>query len=286
MKLKSIIQNVLLILAVCGIEAKHHNKENEKENLPEKAVVKCERDLNCSSFTDAIKDMAYCNVTDHTCTNYCYVKLPCINDYDCNYSIGDKKKCGSVCHRNNINDTLGICLIVNKQGQVCNNNFIICEENLICDYYTDTCITKAEAQNQSGEPLFSLFLFMLIMLSLFNRQRADEDLLNNMAPNELFMVTLPNRRHQPEDDILPVYQPLGENTNEDEVIEQNLVVPESEEISTSEQNQSTENLEMVVDDDDLPLLPPTYDEAVSGYVEEEQLINNDGQNPPHNNNNS
>ncbi|ORX47322.1 hypothetical protein BCR36DRAFT_584836 [Piromyces finnis] len=289
MRIMNLFQKVLLLLAIYNCEAKKHQDESKNENLvveSQKIIVNCKEDSHCTNFDDFLTDMAVCNVTDYTCTNYCMVKIPCTNDLDCNYSIGDKKKCGVSCHKNLVNDTIGMCLIVNKQGQFCNNNHIICEDNLICDFYSDTCITKAEAQNQSGEPLFSLFLFMLIMLSLFNRQRADEDFLNNMAPNELLMVTLPNRRHQPEDDILPVYQPLDGN-NEDEVIEQNIApnLSESEGPTTNEQHQSNEDGEMVLDDDDLPLLPPTYDEAVNGFAEDSNnnLINNSEQEPQNNN---
>jgi hypothetical protein len=268
--------------------------------ISERKDVNCKIDSNCSSFFDFFKDMAYCNETSHLCTNYCFVKTPCKTDYDCNFSIGDSKKCGVQCYKNNLNDTEGKCLIVSKEGQYCNGSYIICEGDLICDYYTSYCITKAEAQTQSGEPLFSLFLFMLIMLSLFNRQRADEDLLNNMTPNELLMVTLPSRRRQPEDDILPVYQPLDDNNNEDEVIEQNLEVPTSNEGENSTehlQSNNTINEQGVDMDDDLPLLPPTYDEAISSFVndnDDQPLLNNEGmgninpdyQQPPQNNENN
>jgi len=247
------------------------DKKPEISPISERKDVNCKIDSNCSSFFDFFKDMAYCNETSHLCTNYCFVKTPCKTDYDCNFSIGDSKKCGVQCYKNNVNDTEGKCLIVSKEGQYCNGSYIICEGDLICDYYTSYCITKAEAQTQSGEPLFSLFLFMLIMLSLFNRQRADEDLLNNMTPNELLMVTLPSRRHQPEDDILPVYQPLDDNNNDDELIEQNLEVPTSNEENPTEHNQSsnTINEQGAQTNDDLPLLPPTYDEAINGYVDED-----------------
>jgi len=210
--------------------------------------------------------------------------IPCTEDSDCNYSIGDTKKCASECYKENINDTVGNCLIISKQGQQCNNLYKICEGNLECDIYSQTCITEEQAQSQSGEPLFSLFLFMLIMLSLFNRQRADEDVLNNMAPNELLMITAPSRRHRPEDDELPVYQPLDSN-NEDEIIEQNIELPvlsSNNSLSSTEdiQNQSTEEVGFVPDDDDLPLLPPTYDEAISGLADPNQspLTNNNENN--------
>jgi hypothetical protein len=294
MKIKSLFQNVLFILAIYGSEAKVE-KESKEIKLPElielpkmeKVIHKCKDSSNCSNIRESLnyEDSAYCNVTDSTCTNYCFLNIPCFEDFDCKYSIGDPKKCVAECYKLN-NDTAGVCLVVSKQGQYCGESYIVCEDDLVCDYYTGTCITKAEAQSQTGEPLFSLFLFMLIMLSLFNRQRADEDILNNMAPNELLMVTLPSRRHNPEDDILPVYQPLDDNTNEDEVIEQNLVVPESEEHTSSEINQSTEDVGIIVDDDDLPLLPPTYDEAVSGFDSNESLTNNNNEQNPSQNNNS
>jgi len=274
MNIKYLIKNLFFSIIVLNCEAKSKNgKVNNDLPVPQKAIYPCKKNDNCSSFFDYLADMAYCNVTSSTCINYCFVKTPCTTDTDCNYSIGDSKKCGVECYKNNVNDTIGKCLIVSKQGQYCNNNHIICEDDLICDFYTDTCITKAEAQNQSGEPLFSLFLFMLIMLSLFNRQRADEDVLNNMAPNELLMITSPNRRHRPEDDELPVYQPIDSN-NEDEIIEQNIENVEHPTSSNSslitEQNQSNEDIDMVVDDDDLPLLPPTYDEAVKELAESNQ----------------
>jgi len=287
MNFKYLIKNLLISIIILKCEAKLSDTKlnnNTPKTLPQKAIFNCKSNENCSSFYDYLADMAYCNETSNTCINYCFVKTPCTTDLDCNYSIGDSKKCGVECFKYNANDTVGKCLIVSKQGQYCNNNHIICEEDLICDYYTDTCITKAEAQNQSGEPLFSLFLFMLIMLSLFNRQRADEDVLNNMAPNELLMITAPSRRHRPEDDELPVYQPLDSN-NEDEIIEQNIELPvlsSNNSLSSTEdiQNQSTEEVGFVPDDDDLPLLPPTYDEAISGLADPNQspLTNNNENN--------
>jgi len=288
MKLTGYVKNILLLFMLLTCETKAHDnheseghKTTEKQKSSQKSEISpislrkeinCKVDSNCSSFFDYFTDMAYCNETSQMCTNYCFVKTPCKTDYDCNFSIGDRKKCGVECYKNNVNETEGKCLIVSKEGQYCNGSYIICEGDLICDYYTSYCITKEEAESQSGEPLFSLFLFMLIMLSLFSRQRADDQIFNNMSPNELLMVTLPSRRRPPEDDILPVYQPIDSNNNEDELIEQNLEVPSSnEETNSTQPNQSSSTINeqgVAVDEDDLPLLPPTYDEAVSGYMVE------------------
>jgi len=310
MKVTRFVKNIIFLIILLTCEAKEQDKEKkpEKSKTTEKPEVapismrkdvNCKIDSNCSSFFDYFVDMAYCNETSQLCTNYCFVKTPCKNDYDCNFSIGDSKKCGVECYKSNVNATEGKCLIVSKEGQYCNGSYIICEGDLVCDYYTSYCITKEKAQSQTGEPFFSLFLFMLIMLTLFNRQRADDELFNHMTSNELLMVTLPNQRRPAEDDILPVYQPVDSNSNEDEVIEQNLEVPSSnEENQSSVQNQSSSTINeqgAVVDEDDLPLLPPTYDEAVSGFIDEsdeQPLLNNnevvdfnpDLQKPLHSNN--
>jgi len=301
MKISKYLKHLLFTVAIIGCNAKNDEKK-EKSNKPDKPIESKPKNVNCkvnrdcitNIFIDYFPDMAFCNVTSNTCTNYCFVNTPCKTTSDCNYSIGDPKKCGVECYRSFPEDPEGKCLIIAKEGQFCNNQYIICEEGLICDFYTTHCITRAEAQSQTGEPLFSLFLFMLIMLSLFNRQRADQDLINNLTPNELLMVGIPAGRRRPqEEDELPVYQPIGD-TNEDELIEQNLdevLVQnnESTELANSNSTVTVHDQGIIVEEDDLPLLPPTYDEAVSGYIDDNDdapLINNTNNNTNNNTENN
>jgi len=296
MKITKIIQNLLFLLTIFNCEAKEDADKQLEDLVLETFQIKDQLDsllgkpknIQCSdnSFCTNVEeykmdpmlvDVAKCNNTSNLCTNYCFVRNKCTSDIDCNYSLGEKKRCRSECYRPN-NETIGRCLIISKKEERCDRDFLVCEEGLECDYYyTNRCISRDEIESQTGEPLFSLFLFMLIMLSLFNRQRADEDLLNNMGPNELLMVSLPSSRRRPqEEDVLPVYRPINDDSNEDELIEQNIP-----ELNHPEENQEGENDEQVImvgDEDDLPLLPPSYDEAINSYVEEDNNNSNTNSN--------
>lgn len=273
--------------------SKKNSTETDKPIEDLKVVHQCNIDNKCTSFYDYTPEMAYCNKTINECENYCFIKTDCTNDFECNFSKGDRKKCGVECYKENKEDKLGKCLLVSKEGEYCNGSYIICGGDLLCDYYSSTCINKNDISGQSGEPIFSLFLFMIIMLSLFNKQRSDEELLNAMSPNELLMITFPNRRAPPEEDALPMYQPVNSDANADEVIESNLnsiEIPQNETENTSGilPNNTTTTTQLpnlinttdsslnqppppppvvgedgqYIEEGDLPLYPPTYEEAI------------------------
>lgn len=281
---------------------KHQYKNSTLDDIDNPFINKklkydCIMDNECSSFLDYTYDMAYCNKTEGQCSNYCFVNgnIKCFQDSDCNYSETNTKVCGSVCYRKDPSSIFGECKIMARRGKYCNERFIICEGDLVCDQLTQYCLTRSEASSNSGEPVFSLFLFMIIMLSLFNKQRSDEELLNSVSPNELLMITFPNRRQCPEEDALPLYQPVDSTDNTDEILEQNIP-------PTTTENSSTENvtsleinpeqvLEMPVaggevvnsqetNDEgftELPLQPPpSYDEAInySDDNQEQPLLSN------------
>ncbi|ORX84363.1 hypothetical protein BCR32DRAFT_291347 [Anaeromyces robustus] len=275
MKIAKFIQCLIFLLTIVKCKVADKTAEEMLDEINGKPKFnKCKIDTDCTDvpFEMLFVDVAKCNSTSHSCTNYCFVNKDCKENSDCNYSLGDRGKCGAECYKQSANDTIGQCYIIAYENQICGYSYVKCAEGLECDIYFNRCLSKDAINNQSGEPLFSLFLFMLIMLSLFNRQRADEDLLNNMGPNELLMVTLPSsRRRQQEEDTLPVYRPIDDESNDDELIEQNI--PELNHPDENQQNGNDDQVIMMGDEDDLPLLPPSYDEAISGYVEDDNNNN-------------